>query len=114
MHDWRKQERVDCDIILNKVEEGNMNICRAVNISLGGMRFQRLLEPRQTGPHRRLRLQLELPGQDEPIWLGAETVYDAHGHVGVRFVNISHHHFVLLREWLRGHKVADVAKYRAN
>ncbi len=100
----REQERIDCDIILNKVESGHRNICRATNISMGGMQLMRLLETRQVSedPNGRMRLQFELPGQDEPIWVGAERVYDDNGLVGVRFVDISHHHFVLLREWLRG------------
>ncbi len=112
MEEARSQERIDCDIILNKIEGGHMNICRATNISLSGMQFMRLLEPQENGKTRRLRLQFELPGQGEPIWVGAETVYDAEGFVGVRFVNISHTHFVLLREWLRQQEIADVPVFR--
>lgn len=105
----REHQRINCDIILNKIESGHRNICRATNISLSGMQFMRLLDPHQTGEERkRLRLQFELPGQEEPIWVGAERVYDQDGFVGVRFVNISHHHFVLLREWLRGQNIGDV------
>ena len=97
--DARKQERVDCDIILNKVEDGKMNVCRAENISLGGMRIERVLEPKNEH-QQTFRLQFELPGQSEPIWVGAESVYEAEDHVGVRFTSISHRHFLLLREWL--------------
>ena len=105
MKNGRKQQRVECDIILNKLEGGNMNICRATNISLGGMQLERLLEAHKQGERGHLRLQFELPGQEEPIWVGAEPVYEEEGLVGVRFVNISHSHFVLLREWLRGNEV---------
>jgi hypothetical protein len=108
MEEARNQQRVDCDIILNKIEGGHTNICRATNISLDGMQFLRLLEPHESGEGRRVRLQFELPGQDEPIWVGAETIYDENGCVGVRFVNISHGHFQLLREWMRAQEIADM------
>lgn len=105
-HEDRKQDRVDCDIILNKVEDGQMNICRAMNISLGGMRLKRLLEPKSRHGQQ-FRLQFELPGQGEPIWVGAEAVYNDENFVGVRFTNISHKHFLLLREWLRNWSISE-------
>jgi hypothetical protein len=107
----RKQDRIDCDIILNKLEGGHMNVCRATNISLGGMQFMRLLEAHSVDSGRQLRLQFELPGQAEPIWVGAETVYERDECVGVRFVNISHHHFVLLREWLRERAISEMPEF---
>lgn len=108
MEEVRSQERVNCDIILNKIEGGHTNICRATNISLDGMQFLRVLEPYDGEEGSRVRLQFELPGQEEPIWVGAETIYDDNGCVGVRFVNISHQHFQLLREWMRAHEISDV------
>jgi hypothetical protein len=114
MEETRAQERIDCDIILNKIEDGHTNICRATNISLSGMQFMRLLEAKEDTKDCSLRLQFELPGQDEPIWVGAERVYDAEGCVGVRFVNISHRDFVLLREWLRERSISDVPEFRRN
>lgn len=107
----REQERTDCDIILNKVEDGNRNICRATNISLSGMQLMRLLEPhrKSDGEDGIMRLQFRLPGQEEPLDVEAERVYDNddEGIVGVRFINISHQHFVLLREWLREQAVLN-------
>jgi hypothetical protein len=114
MKETRAQERINCDIILNKIEDGHTNICRATNISLSGMQFMRMLEAQESDELCPLRLQFELPGQEEPIWVGAERVYDAEGCVGVRFVNISHHHFVLLREWLRERSISDVPEFRRN
>ncbi len=114
MEEGRKQDRVGCDIILNKVEAGHTNICRATNISLGGMQFVRLIEPQKCASDAKIRLQFELPGQEEPIWVGAERVYDDGKCVGVRFVNISHHHFVLLREWLRERSIQYVAEFAMN
>ena len=99
MSDSRRAQRVDCDIMLNKVEDGHMNVCRATNISLGGMRIQRLLEPLARGAQM-MRLQLELPGNEGPIWVGARKVYEDTEYVGLRFTHISHQHFQRLRRWI--------------
>lgn len=96
----RKQSRIDCDIILNKTENGTMSICRATNISLGGMRLQRLLEPFDADD-RAVTIEVELPGDQEPLLIGASKVYDSEGFLGVKFTDISHRHFVRLRTWLQ-------------
>jgi hypothetical protein len=100
MEDKRRQGRVDCDIILNKVEAGHTNICQGLDLSLGGMRLRRVVEP-HLARSEDLKLQFELPGEAEPIWVGATRVYEEGEHVGVRFTNISHGHFVRLRKWLK-------------
>lgn len=97
----RKQQRVQCDIILNKVEDGHTKVCRAENLSLGGMKLRRVAEAYDS-QGRAVQLQFALPGQDEPIWVRGEKVHEADGSVGVRFTNISHFNFVRLRDWLRG------------
>lgn len=112
----REQKRTDCDIILNKVEDGNRNICRATNISLSGMQLMRLLESHRKSDTEDgiMRLQFQLPGQDGPLDVEAERVYDNddEGIVGVRFINISHQHFVLLREWLREQSISNIPVFR--
>lgn len=106
MNNARRQDRVDCDIILNKFESGATNICRATDISLGGMQLQRLLEPfRFDNPS--LRLEIELPGDHEPLLIGATRVWDDDASFGVRFVDISHQHFVRLRAWLQEQDMAN-------
>ncbi|MFU8803068.1 MAG: PilZ domain-containing protein [Bradymonadaceae bacterium] len=106
MEDKRRQDRIDCDIIMNKVEAGHTNICRAMDLSLGGMRLKRMTEPYRAKDIS-LKLQFELPGEDEPIWVGATKVYEDEESVGVRFTNISHGHFVKLRGWLRNRNIAQ-------
>ncbi len=96
----RRAPRVNCDIILNKVQDGHMHICRADNISLGGMRVQRLLEP-LSGASDRVRLQFELPGDGQPIWVGAKRVYEDSDYFGFSFTHMSHQHFVRLRQWIQ-------------
>lgn len=100
MEEQRELERVPCDIILNKVEGGHTNICRGLDLSLGGIRIRRVAECHR-GEGKLVQLQFALPGDDEPIWVAGEKVYDAEGHVGVRFTNISYSHFVRLRNWMR-------------
>lgn len=99
----RRQDRVDCNIILNKYERGQLNIVHATNISLGGMRFKRLLEPYMDNADS-FRLELAIPGTSEPIMIGAKRVYedDTTDEVGVRFTDMSHNHFLRLREWIQG------------
>jgi hypothetical protein len=99
MSEIRKQSRVNCDIIFNKVERGMMTICRATNISLGGMRVERLLEPFDV-KEEKVRLEIELPGDSEPLLIGARRMYDEEGHFGLKFTEISHRHFVRLRDWV--------------
>ena len=98
----RRQDRVDCNIILNKYERGSLNIVHATNISLGGMRFKRLLEP-YLDRSDSFRLELAIPGSEEPIMIGAKRVYenDDTDTVGVRFTDMSHNHFLRLREWIQ-------------
>lgn len=96
----RRQERIDCDIILNKVEDGHTKVCRAENLSLSGMKLKRIAEAFDA-EGAAVKLQFALPGQNEPIWVSGEKVYEADGSVGVRFTNISHGNFVRLRDWLR-------------
>ncbi len=105
MSDMRASNRVHCDIMLNKVQDGHTHVCRATNISLGGIRIQKLLEP-LVAKNERVRLQLALPGESEPIWVGAHKVYEEEDYVGLKFSHISHQHFVRLREWVMQHQAA--------
>jgi hypothetical protein len=102
MNDIRRQARVECDIILNKTERGVMNVARATNISLSGMRIQRLLDPYQSADER-VQFELELPGIEEPLIVSGKKVYEGGDHFGVRFTEISHRHFMKLRSWLADH-----------
>ena len=100
MNEQRQQDRIPCDIILNKVEGGHTNVCRAENVSLGWMKLARVDEGHRP-QGQAVQLQFVLPGDWEPIWVTGEKVYDDQGNVGVRFTNISYTGFVRLREWLR-------------
>ncbi len=103
MPDERNQERVPCDIILNKVEGGHTNVCRAENVSLGGMKLRRVAEAHDAGGVK-VQLQFALPGQSDPLWVAGEKVYEDGQEVGIRFTNISHRDFRKLRDWLQERK----------
>jgi hypothetical protein len=99
MEERRTQKRIDCDLLLNKVQNGHTNVVRARDISIDGIRLQRLLEPAiGTGS---MRLQFTLEDGADPIWVGARVQCESVEDIGVRFTDISHQHFVRLREWLQ-------------
>lgn len=106
----RRQDRVDCNIILNKYERGQLNIVHATNISLGGMRFKRLLEPYLEHAEA-FRLELAIPGSEEPITIGAKRVYEEGetDTVGVQFTDMSHTHFLRLRDWIQSQLGSELA-----
>ena len=53
----------------------------------------------------RLQLQLTLPGEPNPLWIGAEVVRDKHGllfnDTAVRFLAMANAHWHCLRRWVR-------------
>ena len=53
----------------------------------------------------RLHLQLTLPGELDPLWIGAEVVRDDQGlvfnDVGIRFLAMANAHWRALRRWVR-------------
>ena len=100
MEEQREQVRIPCDIILNKVEDGHTKICQGLDLSLGGIRIRRVAEAYRSEGNM-VQLQFALPGDEEPIWVSGQKVYEEDGSFGVRFTNISHSHFVRLREWMQ-------------
>lgn len=100
MSNNRRQNRFECEILLNKVEDGHTNVCLATDLSLGGMRLERLAEP-YCSKSDQVQLQFLLPGDEDPIWVAGTKVHERDGSLGVRFTNISHTHFVKLRNWIK-------------
>lgn len=107
MVEQREQSRIPCDIILNKIEDGHTKICRSIDLSLGGMRLKRVAESFDAHGEA-VHLQFALPGEEEPIWVSGRKVHESDGTVGVCFTNISHVHFVRLRNWLREQEEVDL------
>ena len=53
----------------------------------------------------RLQIRLTLPGEPEPLWIGAEVVRDTHGYLfndtAIRFLAMANAHWHSLRRWVR-------------
>lgn len=53
----------------------------------------------------RLQIRLSLPGEPEPLWIGAEVVRDSHGTLfndtAIRFLAMANAHWRALRRWVR-------------
>lgn len=53
----------------------------------------------------RLQIRLSLPGEPEPLWIGAEVVRDSHGYLfndtAIRFLAMANAHWRSLRRWVR-------------
>jgi hypothetical protein len=52
-----------------------------------------------------LQLQLTLPGEPDPLWIGAEVVRDTHGllfnDTAIRFMVMANVHWHSIRRWVR-------------
>lgn len=53
----------------------------------------------------RLQLQLTLPGEPDPLWIGGEVVGDTHGllfnDTAIRFLAMANAHWHCIRRWVR-------------
>jgi len=53
----------------------------------------------------RLQLRLTLPGEPDPLWIGAEVVRDKHGLLfnvtAIRFLAMANAHWHCIRRWVR-------------
>src|SRR5262245_66433287 len=97
--DHRLDLRAPCDILLNKYVAGTPHVCRASNISRGGMLVHKLLEPERKGIEV-VGLQFQLPGQDRMITAAGRIVFP-HQWIratGLRFANLSDEHGGLIRQ----------------
>jgi hypothetical protein len=103
MAEQRRTGRAQIDILLNKYVGGVPYTARARDISPGGVRLARLLEPEHAG--KRVGLQFQLPGSAEVIyaegevvreWIEAENAQTD----GVRFTLLTERHRQLIRRFV--------------
>ena len=103
MAEQRRTGRAQIDILLNKYVGGVPYTARARDISPGGVRLARLLEPEHAG--KRVGLQFQLPGSNEVIYAEGEVVRewieaeDAQTD-GVRFTLLTDRHRQLIRRFV--------------
>lgn len=62
----------------------------------------------------RIQLQLALPGEPDPLWIGAEVIGDQHGllfnDIAIRFLCMANAHWRSLRRWVRVRELMITAK----
>lgn len=85
----RSERRLPVDIVLNKYINGEPHLCRALNISRGGMLLRKVFEPNL--PHHLVLLEFQLPGCDDVLRVEGVALMEspAARSVGVRFTRMS-------------------------
>jgi hypothetical protein len=101
-HAERRQRRIPVDILLNKYIDGEPHVCRAVNVSGGGLLLYKVFEPDVT--HSEVSLEFQLPGSNRVLRADGVTLAEhrwARAH-GVRFTRMAEDDRALLDAFLRG------------
>lgn len=99
--DHRLELRAPVDMLLNKYVAGTPHVCRASNISRGGMLIHKLLEPEKNGIEV-VGLQFQLPNSDRIITAAGRIVFE-HPWIratGIRFTNLSEEHRGLIERYI--------------
>jgi hypothetical protein len=101
-HAERRQRRIPVDILLNKYIDGEPHVCRAVNVSGGGLLLYKVFEPDVA--HSEVSLEFQLPGSNRVLRADGVTLAEhrwARAH-GVRFTRMAEDDRALLDAFLRG------------
>jgi hypothetical protein len=105
----RREKRISIDILLNKYIDGEPHVCRAVNISRGGMLLYKVFEP--TAVQGEVSLEFQLPGSPRIVRVDGMTLAEhpwARAH-GVRFTRMSDDDRALVERYVRGELLEDAA-----
>lgn len=100
--DNRRQSRIPVDILLNKYIDGEPHVCRAVNVSTGGMLLYKVFEPDLI--QHEVSLEFQLPGSNRILRADGVTLAEhrwARAH-GVRFTRMAEEDRALITSFLRG------------
>ena len=103
----RRQRRTPIDILLNKYIDGEPHVCRAVNVSAGGMLLYKVFEP-DLG-HGEVSLEFQLPGSNRVLRADGVTLAEhrwARAH-GVRFTRMAEEDRALIAQYLSGELVDE-------
>ena len=98
----RRQRRVNVDLLLNKYIDGEPHVCRAVNVSTGGMLLYKVFEPDLV--QEEVSLEFQLSGSMRVLRADGITLAEhrwARAH-GVRFTRIADEDRQLIESFLRG------------
>jgi PilZ domain len=108
-NDKRNERRNAINILCNKYIEGEPHVCRAVNLSRGGMLLYKVFEPDVA--HDEVSVEFQLPGSNRIVRADGVTLAEhrwARAH-GVRFTRMADEDRELIEQWLRGELVDDTA-----
>jgi hypothetical protein len=100
--DNRRDRRMPLNILLNKYIDGEPHVCRAVNVSRGGMLLYKVFEPDVA--HTEVSLEFQLPGSARVLRADGVTLAEhrwARAH-GVRFTAMADEDRDLIDRYLRG------------
>src|SRR6185295_585329 len=103
----RRQRRVPIDILCNKYIDGEPHVCRAVNVSRGGMLLYKVFEP--DVPHSEVSLEFQLPGSPRIIRVDG-VLFSEHAWArahGVRFTRMAEEDRELINRYLSGQSLED-------
>ena len=98
----RRKRRIPVDLLINKYIDGEPHVCRAVNVSSGGVLLYKVFEPDVV--QEEVSLEFQLPGSARVLRADGVTLSEhrwARAH-GVRFTRIAEEDRVLLDAFLRG------------
>lgn len=100
--DQRTGDRVRVDFLLNKYVKGRPYVCRASNLSAGGLLVHRIHEP--ASEEREIGLQFQLPGDERIITCAGRIVHehDWLDAAGVRFTSVHPEHQQIIDAYLDG------------
>jgi len=105
--DQRRNPRRPIDILLNKYIDGQPHVCRALNISRGGLLLRKILEPEL--PHLSVTIELELPGSPEVLCIEGVVLSAGRASrtMAVRFLRLPPRIAQLLERFLGGQRLAE-------
>ena len=98
--DQRRENRRTVSFLLNKYVRGRPYLCRAENLSRGGLQLERVFEPRLS--ESEVGLQFQLPGSDRVITCAGKITYGASTETthGVKFTHVDPEHQAMIDRYL--------------
>ncbi len=84
MSDRRSAKRLPFTVFFNKFLEGYPYLCRAVDISAGGILCDEFVEPKVR--QESFPIELELPGARRSLWVWGRRVRTEGGRTAIRFM----------------------------
>lgn len=104
----RLDPRIPVETLCSEVVDDREHFGVVLDLSPGGIRFERPLGGRRDSPI--VQLEFELPEADEIVWAKGEVVFDRYGRLvagappvrttGVRLVAAATRHLRMLRDWV--------------